>query len=100
MTIRAAATTDPPRLEELMRPIDTGLDDLPRVRLAKADIAAIAKGQFVKADPAATKDVSPGTPLRLVDGAGRLIGIGKLQGGRIAPDKVLVESSPQGAGRG
>jgi tRNA pseudouridine55 synthase len=96
--IRTAATEDPPRLADLLRPIDTGLEGLPRVDLTAADVAAIAKGQFVKSGRAAG-DLPPGAPLRLVDEAGRLVGIGRLQAGRIAPDKVLVEGHPAGRGR-
>ena len=46
--IRAAAAGDPAGLSPLLRPIDAGLDAFPVVTLTADEVAAIARGQFVR----------------------------------------------------
>ncbi len=86
--VRAAAARGPQPLAELLRPIDTGLDRFPSVELTPEEVAAVARGQFVR--PAA------GVPAghehyRLQGPDGALVAIAIPAGpGRLAPDKVLV----------
>jgi tRNA pseudouridine55 synthase len=85
--IRSAAAESPAGLIPFLRPIDAGLEALPIVGLTDAEVAAIAKGQYVR--PAgglpATAD-----QYRLQDPDGRLVAIATASAGRLAPDKVFV----------
>ncbi len=85
--IRAAAAEDPSGLIPLLRPIDDGLDAFPVVTLASDEVAAIARGQFVR--PAGGLP-GPADHYRLRDEAGSLVAIATATGGRLAPDKVFV----------
>jgi tRNA pseudouridine55 synthase len=85
--IRAAAAEDPSGLAGLLRPIDDGLDAFPVVTLAPDEVAAIARGQFVR--PAGGLP-GPADHYRLRDEAGSLVAIATATGGRLAPDKVFV----------
>jgi tRNA pseudouridine55 synthase len=85
--IRAATMDGPAGLVAYLRPIDAGLEALPRVLLTEEEVAAIAKGQFVR--PAAGLP-SPATNYRLLDPNGALVGIATATSGRLAPDKVFV----------
>lgn len=92
--IRTAAAESPAGLLPYLRPIDAGLDHLPVVRLRSDEVAAIARGQFVR--PAA------GLPraaehYRLQDPDGRLVAIATGSAGRLAPDKVFVSPNPAAA---
>jgi tRNA pseudouridine55 synthase len=88
--IRMAAAEGPAGLLPHLRPIDAGLEALPVVDLTEAEVAAIAKGQFVR--PAggvpATAD-----QYRLRDPGGTLVAIATASAGRLAPDKVFVTPS-------
>jgi tRNA pseudouridine55 synthase len=85
--IRVAAAEDPSGLIPLLRPIDDGLEAFPVVTLVPDEVAAIARGQFVR--PAGGL---PGRAdhYRLRDEAGALIAIASATAGRLAPDKVFV----------
>ena len=85
--IRSAAAEDPSGLIPLLRPIDDGLDAFPVVTLAGDEVAAIARGQFVR--PAGGLP-GPADHYRLRDEAGLLVAIATATGGRLAPDKVFV----------
>jgi tRNA pseudouridine55 synthase len=85
--IRAAAADGPDHLASLLRPIDAGLDALPAVTISRDDVAAVARGQFVRAPGPATD-----LPIRVRDEAGTLIAIARYRDGRLAPDKVLVDA--------
>lgn len=90
--IRAAAAENPTGLVPYLQPIDAGLDHLPIVRLSVTEVAAIAKGQFVR--PAGGLSGASGH-YRLQDPDGALIAIATASAGRLAPDKVFV--SPEAA---
>jgi tRNA pseudouridine55 synthase len=96
--IRAAAADDPAALERLLLPVDAGLDEMPRLRVDAATIAALVRGQSAAIDP------DPGTvgggPILVVDEADRVIAIATLQHGRLAPDKVLVDAPAAAAAGG
>jgi tRNA pseudouridine55 synthase len=84
----AAAAHGPDGIRELLLPPDTGLEDLPAVPLTAGEIADAAQGRFVR--PAAGLGRTPdGVPLRLVNAAGSIVGVGRRDGPRIAPTKIL-----------
>jgi tRNA pseudouridine55 synthase len=85
--IRTAAAETPSGLVPYLRPIDAGLEALPIVRLTDLEVAAIAKGQFVR--PAEGLPVAA-NHYRLQDPAGALVAIATATAGRLAPDKVFV----------
>jgi tRNA pseudouridine55 synthase len=84
----AAATAGPDGVRALLLPVDAGLDAMPRVVLTSTEIADAAKGRFVR--PAAgVRDADEGVPLRLVDDSGVIVGLGRREGTRVAPTKIL-----------
>jgi tRNA pseudouridine55 synthase len=84
----AAAERGPEGVRELLLPADTGLDSIPAVSLTPEEIADAHQGRFVR--PAAGLRGTPdGLPLRLVDAAGSIVGMGRREGARIAPTKIL-----------
>lgn len=84
----AAADAGPAGINALLLPPDAGLDEIPAVELTTAEIADAGQGRFVR--PAAGLRGTPdGIPLRLVDAAGAIVGIGRREGPRIAPTKIL-----------
>jgi tRNA pseudouridine55 synthase len=85
--IRAAAAEDPSGLTPLLRPIDDGLDAFPVVTLVPDEVAAIARGQFVRPASGLPR---PAEHYRLRDETGSLVAIATAAGGRLAPDKVFV----------
>ncbi len=88
--VRAAAADGPSGLLPLLRPIDHGLERFPAVALTTAEIAAVARGQYVR--PSA--GFEPGAErYRLLAPSGALAAIATDAGtGRLAPDKVLVSA--------
>jgi tRNA pseudouridine55 synthase len=94
--IREATANGPAGLEALLRPVDTGLDAFPRIQLTDAEVAAIARGQFVR--PAAGIP-GPADRYRLF-GGDALVAIAAAKGDRLAPDKVFIDAGPAGAAVG
>lgn len=87
-TLRSAAADGPSAIGELLLPSDAGLDAMPAVRLTAIEIGDAAMGRFVR--PTAGLTHAPaGDPIRLLDADGRIVGIGTVDGRRIAPDKML-----------
>ncbi len=85
--IRAAAAESPAGLLPFLRPIDAGLDALPIVTLTESEVAAVAKGQFVRP----TEGMPEGAGhYRLRGPRGELVAIASASAGRLAPDKVFV----------
>lgn len=86
--VREAASDGPSSITSLLRPIDTGLDRFPVVDLTSDEVAAVARGQFVR--PGAGIPVGADHyRLRAPDGTLAAIAIPS-SNGRLAPDKVLV----------
>jgi tRNA pseudouridine55 synthase len=86
--IRAAAAPGPDGLRALLQPIDVGLDRFPVVTLTTDEVAAIARGQFVRPSNGIETRAEH---VRLRDPDGRLIGIATpAPGGRLSPEKVFV----------
>ena len=88
--VRAAAAEGIGRLRAILLPIDAGLDGLPRIGLSAMDTAAIVRGQFIR-PPDGLRPADDDAHLRLVDGSGGLVAIAGWRGGRLAPEKVLVD---------
>ena len=85
----AAASGGPDAIAALMLPSDTGLDAMASVRLGEAEVRDAAMGRFIR--PAAGLTGAPAdAPIRLIGPDGAIVGIGRLDGHRIAPDKMLV----------
>lgn len=92
--VREAAAAGATELEALLLPIDAGLDALPEVVATDAEVAALSRGQFIRSPrlPEEGSDV-----IRVRDGAGRLVAIATVKDGRLAPDKVLIDTVNAGA---
>jgi tRNA pseudouridine55 synthase len=90
--VRAAANAGLSELTALLLPIDTGLDRFPNVPLTDREVDAVARGQYVR--PAA--GFEPGAErYRLRTPEGTLAALASaVDGGRLAPDKVLVVPAP------
>jgi tRNA pseudouridine55 synthase len=87
--IRAAANVGIEDLKALLRPIDFGLERFPDVPLTEREVDAVARGQFIR--PAA--GFAAGAEryrLRTPDGGLAALATA-IDGGRLAPDKVLVD---------
>jgi tRNA pseudouridine55 synthase len=97
---REAAGDGPDRLAALLLPVDAGLDELPELVVTDEEVQAIARGQFVrpKSAESAVAGATVDGPIRIRDGAGRLIAIATLTEGRLAPDKVLIDSPAAAVG--
>ena len=84
----AAAASGPDGIRELLLPPDTGLEGLPAVSLTASEIADAGQGRFVR--PAAgIRDAADGAALRLLDAEGAIVGMGRRDGPRVAPTKIL-----------
>jgi tRNA pseudouridine55 synthase len=92
-SIRAAAADGPGGLAGLLRPVDTGLDAFPLVQLTEVEVAAIARGQFVRPEAGIP---GPAERYRLFAGD-TLVAIAAAKGDRLAPDKVFIDAGPAGA---
>jgi tRNA pseudouridine55 synthase len=88
--IRDAAAAGPARLAALLRPVDAGLESMAEHAVTDDELVAISRGQFIRVPDLRAEE---GAPIRIRDGRGRLVAIAILQGGRLAPDKVLVDAS-------
>lgn len=97
--VRAAVTSEPPRLAELVRPATTGLERFPRAILSESEVGAITRGQFVRPSRPIEMPADHDGRLRLFDEADRLVAIARWSDGRLAPEKVLVDrvGDPTGA---
>ena len=90
------------RFAALLRPVGTGLDDLPAVTLRPDELVVVAHGGWIgeggrlPAVLAAPADVGPAADsptvnrVRLLAEDGSLAAIARRAGGRLVPDKVLV----------
>ncbi len=85
----AAAAGGPDAIQAILLPADTGLDAIAAVTLTAAEVGDAAMGRFIR--PEAGLAGAPETgPLRLLDPAGRIVGIGRRDGRRIAPNKIFA----------
>lgn len=84
----AAAAAGPEGVRRLLLAADTGLEELPAVSLTADEIADANQGRFVKPS-GGMRGAPDGVPLRLLDAAGAIVGMGRREGARIAPTKIL-----------
>lgn len=88
-TIREAASHGSDDLAALLRPVDFGLERFPDIPLTDREVDAVARGQFIR--PAAGFEAGA-ERYRLRTPDGRLAALAiAIDGGRLAPDKVLVD---------
>ncbi len=85
------------RIEELLLPVDTGLDAWPRLVLAPDDLRALLRGQVVRARGGKLPSPGPGGLVRVVGADGSVAAMARVEGSRLHPEKVLSEP---GAGEG
>jgi tRNA pseudouridine55 synthase len=85
--VRTAAADGPAGLQPLLLPIDAGLDTFPVVALGTEELAAVARGQFVRPLSGVPVDADH---YRLVGPDGALVAIASGTGGRLVPDKVFI----------
>jgi tRNA pseudouridine55 synthase len=88
-TLRTAAAAGPDGVRELLLPSDVGLDAIPAIQLSDAEVADAAMGRFVRPE-AGVGEAQAGSPIRLLDSLGRIVGMGRLDGPRVAPTKMLI----------
>jgi tRNA pseudouridine55 synthase len=86
--LRAAAEAGPSALASLLLPVDAGLDAIPETALTAGEVVATAKGQQVR--PEQRPLLAQSAHVRLVAPGGSLVGIGRWQGGRLIPEKILI----------
>jgi len=91
--VRAAAAGGPSGLVPLLRPVDTGLDAFPVVRLTAAEVMSVARGQFVRPSAGIPEQAER---YRLVGPGNDLVAIAAARGDRLAPDKVFVDAGTAG----
>lgn len=84
----AAAAEGPEGVRRLLLPIDTGLEAMPSVALTELEINDAAQGRFVR-PVAGVTSAEEGVAVRLLDGSGLLVGLGRREGLRVAPTKIL-----------
>ena len=77
------------KVEELLLPMDTGLDAYPTVTVHGHDLASLTRGQEL---PAGRDAPEPGL-VRIVDDNGRLVAIARADGRTIKPEKVFVSTA-------
>jgi tRNA pseudouridine55 synthase len=80
------------RVGELLLAPDTGLT-FPSIVLAPDELGLLARGQNVRSRLAAGARPGPDGLLRVLDEAGRLAAIGRLESGLLRPQKVLLSSA-------
>ncbi|MDR3546324.1 MAG: tRNA pseudouridine(55) synthase TruB [Candidatus Limnocylindrales bacterium] len=102
--VREAAANG--RFAALLRPVGTGLDDLPAVTLEADELTVVAHGGWISEasrlpaqSPAPAGTVSGGgvaaaERVRLLRVDGSLAAIARRAGGRLVPDKVLLPREP------
>jgi tRNA pseudouridine55 synthase len=86
--VRAAAAEGPGRLVGLLRPIDSGLERFPEVRLADDEVEAVSRGRSIRPAGGTQADAER---YRLRGPDGTLVAFAvPMPDGRLAPDKVLI----------
>jgi tRNA pseudouridine55 synthase len=83
----------------LLLAADAGLDGFPTIELDGGDLQALLRGQVVRAPLDAARDGAATRPrggrCRIHDAGGHLAAIARLEGGRLHPEKVLIEPEPR-----
>ena len=97
--IRMVVADGPAGLAALLLPIDAGLERLPRLALTAAEVVAVSRGQFIRPAAGLPRLAAPADRLIVLDPEGRIVAVAGIRDGRLAPDKVLVESPVDGRSR-
>jgi tRNA pseudouridine55 synthase len=85
--LRAAGAAGPEAIRGLLRPPDAGLEHVPAVALTEDEIRDAGMGRFVR--PAAGVEAGiDGELVRLLDPQGRIVGLARRDGRRLAPEKM------------
>jgi tRNA pseudouridine55 synthase len=79
------------RTGELLLPVDVVLEAWPEVRVEAEELAALLRGQVVRARGVALPRPGPDDQVRVVAPDGRLAAMARVEGGRLHPEKVLLE---------
>ena len=88
-TLRDAAASGPDGVRPLLLASDFGLDEIPLIHLSDGEISDASMGRFIRPEAGIGEAPDDG-PIRLVDGNGRIVGMGRLDGRRVAPTKMLL----------
>jgi tRNA pseudouridine55 synthase len=72
--------------DDILLPMDAGLERYPQVKVGEDELKALARGQAVRRPNDSAEDGL----LRVVDEAGRLVAIARRRGGQLAPEKVFL----------
>ena len=88
--LRDAATEGLPAAEALLRPIDAGLERLPRADIRAADVPRLADGLAIRPVHPLEPGARDAPAVRIAIEGGPVVAIGHVEAGRLAPDKVLV----------
>jgi tRNA pseudouridine55 synthase len=86
--VRAAAAAGPEGVRRLLLPVDAGLDANPAIQLTDTEIADAPQGRFVR-PLAGVHAASEGVAVRLLNRHGAIVGLGRREGARVAPTKIL-----------
>lgn len=78
------------RARDLLLPSDTGLDAYPRITPPADELASLARGQVVRHRGEPLPEPGPGGMVRVMDAAGRVAAMARVEGGRLHPEKVFV----------
>jgi tRNA pseudouridine55 synthase len=79
------------KVDQLLLPVDTGLDAWPAVRVDQADLASLVRGQVVRARGVTLPPPGPDDQVRVLAPDGRLAAMARVSGGRLHPEKVLLD---------
>jgi tRNA pseudouridine55 synthase len=86
-TVREALATG--RAKELLLAADTGLDAYPQLTVGGQDLSALGMGQVIRHRGTDLPAPGPRGLVRVVDPAGRLAAMARLEDGRLHPEKVF-----------
>lgn len=88
------------RLDELLLPMDTGLEAWPAVTVGQTELASLVRGQVVRARGVSLPEPGPDGQLRVLAPDGRLAAMARVRDGRLHPEKVLLDPGAVGAPAG
>lgn len=88
------------RIGELLLPVDTGLGAWPAVQVDAADLASLVRGQVVRARGVSLPTPGPADQVRVLAPDGRLAAMARVEGGRLHPEKVLLDPGALGTTEG
>lgn len=84
------------RIGELLLPVDTGLEAWPSIEVGHADLTSLLRGQVVRARGVTLPPPGPADQVRVLAPDGRLAAMARVEGGRLHPEKVLLDPGAVG----